>query len=70
MAKKNYEIKLTGTYGKQGDVVEIEGELTDRQKIMLKPYSKAVVSVKADTKELDKANAEIAALKKQLEAKA
>lgn len=64
MAKKNYVVIRTGTYGKTGDVVELdlgkEG-LSGRQKIMLKLYTKPVA--KADeSEELTEAKAKIADL--------
>lgn len=74
MAKKNYVVIRTGTYGKLNQVVELdlgkEG-LSNRQKIMLKPYEKPVV--KADeSKDLSEAKATIKALTEkvaELEAK-
>lgn len=33
-----YMVKAKCSYGKPGDVIELEGDLTDRQKVMLKPY--------------------------------
>ena len=58
MAKKNYIVTRAGSYGDRGAVVELDtgkDGLSDRQKIMLKPYSKPVVKVD-DSKELTKAN--------------
>lgn len=64
MAKKNYVVIRTGTYGKLHEVVELDlgkDGLSDRQKIMLKPYEKPVA--KADeSKELTAAKAKIADL--------
>ena len=68
MAKKNYVVIRTGTYGKTGAVVELDlgkDGLSDRQKIMLKPYEKPVA--KADeSKELTDAKATIKELEAQV----
>lgn len=75
MAKKNYVVKLAGSYGKRGEVVELDlgkDGLTDRQKLMLEEYKKPVIksdeselkTLKAKVKELE---AELAELKKPKE---
>tara|TARA_R100000951_G_scaffold116795_1_gene131046 strand:+ start:11423 stop:11653 length:231 start_codon:yes stop_codon:yes gene_type:complete len=68
MAKKNYFVIRTGTYGKTGEVVELDlgkDGLSDRQKIMLKPYEKPVA--KADeSKELTEAKATIKKLEAEI----
>lgn len=66
MAKKNYVVTRTGSYGKVGEIVELDIEkLTDRQSIMLKVYEKPVA--KADeSKELEEAKALIAELQAKL----
>jgi len=36
---KQYRVKLNNcSFGKKGDVIELAGELTDRQKVMLTEY--------------------------------
>ena len=64
MAKKNYVILLTGSYGKRGELVELDlgkDGLSDRQALMLKEYEKPVA--KADEskqlKELTESNEEL-----------
>tara|TARA_R110000851_G_scaffold88592_2_gene193439 strand:- start:125 stop:502 length:378 start_codon:yes stop_codon:yes gene_type:complete len=68
MAKKNYVVIRTGTYGKTGNIVELDlgkDGLSDRQSIMLKPYEKPVA--KADeSKELSEAKATIGELEAQI----
>lgn len=69
MAKKNYVVKRSGTYGKRGAVVELDlGDdgLSDRQKIMLEEYKKPVVKVD-NSKELEKVTAELTKTKAKLE---
>lgn len=69
MAKKNYVVKRSGTYGKRGDVIELDlgkDGLTDRQKIMLDEYKKPVVKVD-NSKELEKVTAELDETKAALE---
>lgn len=78
MAKKNFVVTRAGSYGKPGDVVKVEVDkdgLSDRQKVMLKPFEAPTVEV-VDEKAtetlqavLDNANAEIVELKEQLSAK-
>ena len=44
MAKKNYVVKLTGTYGKKGETISLDTDkLTERQALMLHPVSEAEV---------------------------
>ena len=67
MSKKTFTVLRAGTYGKAGDTVELEIDtLTERQKIMLKPYEKPVVTIKSDGVELEKALKEIEALKAKI----
>ena len=70
MAKKNYRVIRAGSYGAPGDVIELDlgkDGLSDRQKIMLKPYSDPVV--KADeSKERAVANVAIEELTEKLTA--
>ncbi len=64
MAKKNYVILLTGSYGKRGDLVELDlgkDGLSDRQALMLKEYEKPVVKVD-ESKQLKALTAKVAAL--------
>tara|TARA_R110000851_G_scaffold275483_1_gene428096 strand:- start:30 stop:263 length:234 start_codon:yes stop_codon:yes gene_type:complete len=64
MTKKMYTVLRAGTYGKAGEVVELDiKDLTERQKIMLKPYEKPVVTIKSDGAELESALEEIEQLK-------
>ncbi len=70
-SKKDYEVLRTGSYGKKGDVIKLEGDLTERQKIMLKPYEKPVSTdeqgekkLKAEIEKLKAENAKLKAEKK------
>mgnify|MGYP003151107393 CR=1 FL=1 len=66
MASKNYVVTRTGTYGKTGDVVELNIEqLSERQSVMLKPYVKPEGLVD-EGKELKDAKALIAELQAKL----
>jgi len=68
MGKKNYLVKRSGTYGKQGDVIELDlgGEgLTDRKKVMLSEYKNPVIKAENSSK-LNSANKEIKSLKSDL----
>jgi hypothetical protein len=68
MAKKNYTVIRTGSYGKVGAVVELDvKELSARQAIMLKPYEKPVVKAN-DSKELAAAKAEVVKLQAEVKA--
>ena len=64
MAKKNYVILLTGSYGKRSELVELDlgkDGLSDRQALMLKEYEKPVA--KADeSKQLKDLTAQVKAL--------
>ena len=67
MAKKNYVVIRSGTYGVRGAIVELDlgkDGLSDRQKVMLKDYAKPVA--KADSKEVDKLKSDLAAAKGEL----
>ena len=60
MAKKNYVVLCSGTYGKKGKVIELDlgkDGLTERQSTMLKLYKKPVVMAD-ESKELTEAKAE------------
>ena len=64
MAKKNYVVLLTGSYGAKGDVVELDlGEdgLSDRQALMLTEYKKPVVKAD-DSKQVKELTAKVEAL--------
>ena len=68
MAKKNYVVIRSGTYGVRGAIVELDlgkDGLSDRQKVMLKEYAKPVA--KADSKEIDKLKVELAEVKAELD---
>lgn len=66
MTDKVYVVTRAGSYGKVGDTIELGGDLTERQKAMLKPYEKPVLEVKSDGKELEAANAKIAELEAEI----
>ena len=62
-----YTILRSGTYGKAGETIELDvKELTERQKLLLTPYSKPVVKVQSDGVELKAAQEEIKALKAKI----
>lgn len=68
MTKKNYLVQRAGSYGKPGDVIELDlGKkgLTDRQKVMLSEYKKPVIKID-NSNELNAANKEILSLKEQI----
>jgi len=44
MAAKKYVVIKDSNFGKKGAIVEKDGELTERQKVMLKPYDEPKVS--------------------------
>ena len=68
MAKKNYVVLCSGTYGKKGKVIELdlgkEG-LTKRQSVLLKLYAKPVVMAD-ESKQLTEAKANIVALEAEV----
>lgn len=67
MSKKTFTVLRAGTYGKTGDTIELDvAELSERQKLMLKPYEKPVVKVQSDGAELKAALEEIKALKAKI----
>ena len=68
MAKKNYVVLCSGTYGKKGKVIELDlGEdgLTERQSVLLKLYKKPVVMAD-ESKQLTEAKAKIVALEAEV----
>ena len=59
MAKKNYTVIRTGSYGNAGEVVELDiKELSERQSTMLKAYEKPVVKA-SESKELAELRARV-----------
>ena len=71
MAKKNYIVLLTGSYGKRGDIIELDlgkDGLSERQATMLAEYEKPVVKSdeSAQVKELTKKVAALELANKEL----
>ncbi len=70
MAKKNYVVTRTGSYGAVGKVVKLDlgkDGLSDRQKVMLKPYENPVAEVD-ESKELTEANSAVKELTEKITA--
>lgn len=54
MPQHKFVVKCAGSYGKKGTVVALNtDELTDRQKVMLEPYSEPEVKVISGGKGID-----------------
>lgn len=73
MAKSKFVVLRSGSYGQKGDVIALDtNELTERQKVMLKPYEAPKVKGEEDGEaDVKKLKAEIKKLKaenKQLKA--
>ncbi len=73
MAKKTFTVNRSGTYGKKGDLIELEVPktgLTDRQKLALVEYKKPVVKSdeSAELKALKAENAKLKVSIAELEA--
>lgn len=56
MPQVKYRVKAAGSYGRRGDIVALDTEkLTDRQKVMLEPYTEPAVNDLTEEKKPAKA---------------
>lgn len=62
MAKKNYMVKSRCSYGEKGEIIDLDGDLTERQKAMLVEYKKPVAKKSGKDPEVEKLKGENAEL--------
>jgi len=56
MPQVKFKVKCAGTYGKKGAIVALDTDkLTDRQKVMLEPYTEPTVNDLTEEKKPAKA---------------
>lgn len=68
MAKSKFVVLRSGTYGKKGEVIALDvKELSERQKVLLKPYKAPVVKGDDGDSEVEKLTAENETLKAEVE---